>query len=170
MNMNPNGKFRFLFVIVCFGALMHGVGFGDEPSSQPSGQEPNEGHTNSDRLADHVHGKQSAVDKEQADTMHTKLNDSGRAFEGNDQADITTLRRDRDRLKLKQYSTSNHPAEVRSDKIHVQRISLSNPGQTGWNRPGTKDEWTMNTKRQQSTIGAIVKIPLGDGFHRALSV
>jgi hypothetical protein len=47
---------RFLFAILGFGAVTLGMGFADEPSKQPSGQEPSENHTTTDRPADQAHG------------------------------------------------------------------------------------------------------------------
>jgi hypothetical protein len=66
----------FLFRIISFGALTLGLSLADQPSGQPSGQGLDENQTTSDHPADHMD-----VNKEQADSMHPKSSDSGRASE-----------------------------------------------------------------------------------------
>jgi hypothetical protein len=96
----------FFFTIISFGALTLGLSLADQPPGQPSGKGLNENQPTSelpagmlpaDRLgqdrpkpgqgvdenqttselpADHKYGKQKGVNKEQADSMHPKSNDS----------------------------------------------------------------------------------------------
>ena len=66
----------FLFRIISFGALTLGLSLADQPSGQPSAQGLDENQTTSDHPADHMD-----VNKEQADSMHPKSSDSGRASE-----------------------------------------------------------------------------------------
>jgi hypothetical protein len=136
----------FLFTIISLGALTLGVSFAD----QSPGQGLDENQTTSDRSADHRDGNQKGVDKEQADTMHPNLSDSGRASEKSSRTGpikkgiLPAHRQDRPKQVTNNQGVAG---EKRGDNPQSKLPLLNNFHQPGLNQPSTavaKDGSMMN--------------------------
>ena len=138
----------FLFRIISFGALTLGLSLADQPSGQPSGQGLDENQTTSDHPADHMD-----VNKEQADSMHPKSSDSGRASENSSQTSpikkgmLPADRPGQDRPRAGQGLDENQTtSELPADHMYGKRKGVNKE------RADTKhSKWSDNSRASENS-------------------